>query len=851
MNLFDFYFKQIVTQGVLDWVFENAQSADHNLATDTDMVGIADGLSVTENHLGADRTVDINGPGTAYAKDGARTYIGDTYTNLDCTQDEYGVPTDPGGGNERYLSVFVRFKRRLEDMVIDGNSLPVYTRQYEDAEVFLRMGSSAAIGAAIPPALLTDALLLSDILVVGGFASIQNVDISVPRREDWYRFYGASLGHLSFGTAKEAIDWQINFLDSLAVSFPFSFTSQWLLGPSSPYYPEGPTPPVSTVQEALDAIVYDLSQTGAWPGASRVGVATFTSPGGFVTWPVQDLMTTLTGIATALDQHIAGSPPQHPASSITYVDAVISAIWGFAPGSYTDVQAMVDALATLIDASAAGTAGTDHVGVPNITGTPESLVAPNRMTFAIQEIFNHLNDRTERGEYEVLGLQNWEFRNQGPPITSEHFLDANTFLRVSSLIGGSANGWTRELNSDLGSDYAPYFTDDQGGINGITFGSQMVDFCGGRAPASLTSHGETKSEPLVFVAFYDAATIMELDPRGIRLSVNPGHNIVADIGTNRVLRIVNNADYIYVLTDDGGAGASMNLYCYDFDTWTLQWSRNIPASCGTTGITYTTKMEYVNNGTNGGCLILAGRANLASGLALHYIESDNSLYNFGSGNSSGGITDYATDFTYNSKSGEVFVTANTPEVFSAAFPSMGAGSYGPYASTAVLTSIQSDGENVWFVQDGTGHPNATIKIGVWNLSSAIDINRYQEMVGEFFFTDSATNRGSDLCYDGKRMWLGFFDLASVRHPGGVNRRGAIASWKADTLPEYWGATMANNGIYTSNERFFCTPVDRDDNWPNAGAVGRIMHLNGYTYTLFNWQDAAYSWLARIPGSLWR
>jgi hypothetical protein len=289
----------------MDWAFEQAQSADHDIAADNALTGIQDGLTVTENHLGADLSVDIV-QGVGYSSEGLRVFEADALTNLDCSVDEYGVSTAVGtGGNERWLSVFARFDRDLQDPAIDGNGLQVWTKQLEDCELIVRQGAEDTIASAVKPALIDNAVLLADINLVFGQTTIQTAThIKLERRQDWIRLTGTTLPDFVFGNAHDAIEDIWNTLDTWAGSgSPFTFTSTWVDGKTV----KGVSAPPTNVKEALDAIVYDLSRTsGALPdpGARLIGINGYTASGGNVTWPASNVKQAIIAVADAVDTFV-------------------------------------------------------------------------------------------------------------------------------------------------------------------------------------------------------------------------------------------------------------------------------------------------------------------------------------------------------------------------------------------------------------------------------------------------------------------------------------------------------------------------------------------------------------------
>lgn len=466
MDIFDFYFKQIVTQSQMDWAFDQVQDSLHSVSLDNEFVGIVTGMDAQQHAAIPDKNVDVTGPGIAYDPEGQRCHVPDLLTVVDCSQDEFGTSTDPPTvAFERYLSIFIRFNRNLTEPALDGNNVVVYTKQLESFEFFVRQGAEAPAGTAIPAPLMTDAVLVCDILVAHGFTAILNADFDLARRQDWVRFTGAVLGDRVYGTAKEAVDDLLALIESWGGSLPFAFTSTWFA--ATPV--AGPTPPPTTMQESLDAIVYDLAQTGAVPpsGAALVGTADFTSiPGGYVSWVTRNVERALQDVGNAIDGHVSGGPPAHPAAAIV-----------FTPYSYlasTDVQAAIQELVDdLADATAtsgasrigndayswiaattlrtqireivddlsavgAGTSGASLIGTEPIAGAPESIGASDVMA-VLTAVYGHLNARTERSIAETVDGA-WTFDNG--LLASSALRDANN-LRFrnaplfKSIKGGS------------------------------------------------------------------------------------------------------------------------------------------------------------------------------------------------------------------------------------------------------------------------------------------------------------------------------------------------------------------------------------------------------------------------------
>ena len=186
----DFYFRQRVTEAELDLAFALLETADRDLAADLNIYGIVSGAVPAPHSPVPDLTVDLTAPGRAYDNLGQRMFLG-TGQTVDCAVDLVGIPTDVATvGNERWLGIFLRFKRQLSDPRTDGNSQQVFFRRDESFELVVRQAPEGAIGVAPKPALQADELLLCDVRRRPG--QTQN-----PRRG--YRHLAAAGLHLRAG----------------------------------------------------------------------------------------------------------------------------------------------------------------------------------------------------------------------------------------------------------------------------------------------------------------------------------------------------------------------------------------------------------------------------------------------------------------------------------------------------------------------------------------------------------------------------------------------------------------------------------------------------------------------------
>ncbi len=177
----NYYFRQKVTEAELDSGFALLEDADRNFVTDTNLVGVVEGMEVTQRGAGANLTVDV-AAGKTYDKNGARIQFSATQ-NVNVAVDESSVTTTvAGGGNSKILSVFAKFARILSDPRTDGNSITVYFSEAEGFDFVVRQ--SAETVSPSPVALDPEFILLADITRVFGDTTIVNGAISTSRRED-------------------------------------------------------------------------------------------------------------------------------------------------------------------------------------------------------------------------------------------------------------------------------------------------------------------------------------------------------------------------------------------------------------------------------------------------------------------------------------------------------------------------------------------------------------------------------------------------------------------------------------------------------------------------------------------
>jgi hypothetical protein len=211
MNRRNFYFRQPVTATEMNDTFDEVENASLNSVLDHDLVGVIDGLEVTEDSP-ADMTVNI-AAGVAYNKLGKRMFI-PGIQNRQVDQDSDGSPTSViGVGNEKWLSVFLRYDILEEDQRTDGNGDTIFFEQNDFFEIRVVQASEAPIGTAPRPSLNSEDILLADIRLTQGQSTVTNASISNTRRE-WRFSVTSGSTSIQAGTTNDAVSAIVPILET-------------------------------------------------------------------------------------------------------------------------------------------------------------------------------------------------------------------------------------------------------------------------------------------------------------------------------------------------------------------------------------------------------------------------------------------------------------------------------------------------------------------------------------------------------------------------------------------------------------------------------------------------------------
>lgn len=185
-DMFDFHYRQKVTEDELNAAFEELEQAERSIVKDLEFTGVYSGLVVTQ-HTTPNLTVDVSAGG-AYDPNGQRIAVGTTQT-VNVAADSNAASTAVATpGNARVVSVFAVFARVLSDPRVDGNGDTVYFSRAESFTFRVVQGAEALLGAEVAPALAADAILLADIRLVHNTTQVLNAAINpyvTNRRQDF------------------------------------------------------------------------------------------------------------------------------------------------------------------------------------------------------------------------------------------------------------------------------------------------------------------------------------------------------------------------------------------------------------------------------------------------------------------------------------------------------------------------------------------------------------------------------------------------------------------------------------------------------------------------------------------
>lgn len=415
----DHYFRQRVTEAELDLGFELLEQADRNLASDIGLFGIVSGAVPVPHVPVADLTIDLDAPGRAYDRLGQRIFFGSDQ-RVDCSVDTTGVSTDidPADGEERWLSVSLRFDRLLSDERTDGNGQRIFFRRDEGFELVVRQGPPAAAGAAPRLPLQQDELLVCDVLRRSGQTQIVQSDIDTSRRQAFVFAQGDSVGVFAdlWRVLNPGVPTMQATLDDLDATLDQHFTAGGRRHDATAidYAPTGFLSE-QNVKAALDQLVALLSATAAnSPGASRIGADAV--PGTPNALAASNVDQQLAQLLAWLNVHLGDTAGAHAGSAIsanpfswvtgTSVQQQLQQIVAGLRANRIPASAFGTIAATNVQAQLqeivgdlAGNAGATLVQNTALTGTPYS-VGQGTVRGQLQGVLNDLNTHAASDDHD-------------------------------------------------------------------------------------------------------------------------------------------------------------------------------------------------------------------------------------------------------------------------------------------------------------------------------------------------------------------------------------------------------------------------------------------------------------------
>jgi hypothetical protein len=369
-NRVNWFFRQRVAENELDLAFDQVEQADRDFASDIGMFGIISGGEAVPHEPFPDLRIGITGPTRAYDRLGRRVFIPVAQT-VDCARDLSGLPTEVmTPGNERWLSIFIRFNRTLSDPRIDGGGQQVFFRRDESFEIVIRQGPEAPASTAERPSLVVDELLVCDVRRTYGQTEILADHLDVARRQRFLFTPAGNVGVFPSGwsaivPAQPNVQATLDAVDSRLHSHLAGFgdyhgADDILLNPLIGWIP------YNRLQDWLQQFVFDLEAAGGQfqPGSSRIGAERedgqpYSLEYGSVDQHLKALLGYLNSHAKSVTAHPANTISATPHGSI----------------ASTSVQGQLEEIVSDLALQASGNSGGGRVGVDAISGTPTSLAA--------------------------------------------------------------------------------------------------------------------------------------------------------------------------------------------------------------------------------------------------------------------------------------------------------------------------------------------------------------------------------------------------------------------------------------------------------------------------------------------
>ena len=481
----DYFYRQRVTEAELDLGFALLEKADHNLAADIGIYGVVSGAVPIAHTPVANLSIDLSAPGCAYDHLGQRLFFG-TGQTVNLAVDATGIPTDVSvATQERWLGVFLRFKRLLSDPRTDGNSQQVFFRRDESFEIVVRQGPQAPINSAPKVALIEDELLICDVLRRAGQTQIQASDISISRRQSFVFAKGNAVEvqcalWKAISTAANTVQSALNSVDSILATH-FDGAANRHKGFAVDYSPHGFVS-AQNVSGALDEIVDKLSvSTDGSAGASRIGADSITGIPYAMARSTVDVQ--LSQILGWLNNHVGAAASAHNAS------AIAAAPNGFLIGN--SVQAQLSGVVSVLQSKLEPNTGASVIGNDALPAAPYSLAAGS-VRDQLHSTVGALNTHSKGADHDARYLRELHYDSkklahnasvlvatltENPQVVCTSYMPASGDGLTSYFIVGSSSQlkvWTKKTTSNGAVGYELWLQNISGIELVITIGAYRV-----------------------------------------------------------------------------------------------------------------------------------------------------------------------------------------------------------------------------------------------------------------------------------------------------------------------------------------------------------------------------------------
>lgn len=301
-TMYDFYYRQRVLEDELNNAFEGLESADRQLivdegARDDSVPGTYGGImwgfgaaSIGGLDIGIDDGAGYDGNGQRIAIPATPPISVNVGQTGSCPVGLGGTPTggsstDPGIGNERIVSIFVEFDRKLSDLRYDGYNTQVNFKREESFRLSVTMGAAVAIGGVlVPPPRQAGKLLLVDARLQNVAGTVSLHSLSVARKEWMLNLVATNdaTKTISTGRTREAILNLLNKHTDHALGLADKHDSEDIEHTPDPanYWADGLGGNYKSsvnVWMALDGIVSDLASKSTPAGTDKIGAGAHTA----------------------------------------------------------------------------------------------------------------------------------------------------------------------------------------------------------------------------------------------------------------------------------------------------------------------------------------------------------------------------------------------------------------------------------------------------------------------------------------------------------------------------------------------------------------------------------------------